>query len=293
MRNELKKQHPLNQSSIYKLSTKKRLTEILGISKDELNRLTRGKDLYKEWDEINEKGKVRHIENPCHDLKQVQRRISKLLSRIVPPAFLFCPVKGRSYIKNAKQHVGQRNVCCLDIKSYFTMTLSRRVYWFFHSYMHCSQDVAGILTALSTVNGHLPTGSPLSPILAYFSHIDMWEDISNFVREKGCILTVYMDDITVSGENVSSELMWKIRRRIYSSGLSYHKAKRYNSKFSEITGVVVRDGKVALPNRQHYKKYQLQQSLVKVVDPMERKAIIQKLSGHNAQVFQIEAANNV
>ncbi|WP_161635413.1 reverse transcriptase family protein [Methylomicrobium lacus] len=264
------------------------MAEILGISKDDIERLTKGGNLYNEWDEVNEKGKSRHIENPRHELKRTQRKIANLLSRIIPPDFLYCPVKDRSYITNAKQHIGQRNVRCLDIKAYFTATTSRRVYWFFHNYMDCPKDVAGILTALSTYNGHLPTGSPLSPILSYFSHIEMWEEISNLVQQNGCILTVYMDDLTVSGEKVTPYLMWQIRRQIHRFGLSYHKEKHYHGNFSEITGIIIKDKMITLPNRQHLKKHLLQRALAKTIDPNEKNKIALRLHGCNAQITQLK-----
>src|SRR3546814_14941861 len=93
-----------------------------------------------------------------------------MLARIEPPSFLFCPVKGRCYVSNAARHRGNRVVHCLDIKKFFPNTPRVRVIAFFQSIMGCRADVAGILGDLCTFEGHLPTGSPLSPILAYYSY---------------------------------------------------------------------------------------------------------------------------
>src|SRR3546814_19036470 len=61
-------------------------------------------------------------------------------------------------------------VHCLDIKKFFPNTPRVRVIASFQSIMGCRADVAGILGDLCTFEGHLPTGSPLSPILAYYSY---------------------------------------------------------------------------------------------------------------------------
>jgi hypothetical protein len=89
---------------------------------------------------------LRMVDNPRRELKVVQRRIATLLSRILPPTFLFCPVKRRSYVGNAQQHRDGRVVHSLDVKKYFPSTPSKRVHWFFHKVMLCSTDVAAVLT---------------------------------------------------------------------------------------------------------------------------------------------------
>src|SRR3546814_10238221 len=85
--------------------------------------------------------------------------------------------------------------------------------------MGCRADVAGILGDLCTFEGHLPTGSPLSPILAYYSYHDMWAEIAAFCTAKGYTLTVYVDDVTISGAKVPVADVWHVRRMIHRTGL--------------------------------------------------------------------------
>lgn len=288
-----KKRYVLNQSPFYKLQTKRKLAAILNINLQELDYFSKNShSLYVEWDEVNENtGKTRRIQNPKQELKKIQKRIASILSRITPPNFLFCPVKGRSYIDNAKQHVNQKQVCCIDIKKYFESTTSLKIYYFFHTYLGCSKDVAGILTKISTLDSRLPTGSPLSPILSYFANVKMWENILSITQKHDCILSVYMDDITISGCNVSSFLMWRIRRQIHSHGLRYHKEKRYVGNFSEITGIINKNGKLMLPNRQLRKIYELSETLKELNDGAEKTNVTNKLLGHKGQLNQILIAN--
>jgi len=286
MASNRRKAYSLHQSPLYRLSSKRKLAE-LGITAPKLIKLRQSEGLYTEWDEVNEKGKKRHIENPCPWLKRVQARIADLLNRIAPPKFLFCPAKGRSYISNASQHAHSASVRILDIKDYFPSTPSRRVYWFFHTRMECAPDIAGILTALSTFKGHLPTGSPLSPILSYYAYEDMWCAIDTIVCNAGCMLTVYVDDITISGPKVPEQLVWKVKKLIHRYDLRYHKERRYEAAIREVTGVIIRDGKLKLPNRQLLKSYELRQKIQEEADAGQQEILHRKLQGHQSQARQI------
>ena len=156
-----RKSYPLHQSPLFKLRNRKRLAALLHISTAELRHLAKHADsLYSEFDVPKKTGGVRGVENPRRQLKLVQARIARLLGRIAPPDYLFCPVKGRCYVTNAAQHRGQRVVHCLDVRKYFPSTSSRRIYWFFHSVLGCEKDIAALLAKLASYRGHLPTGIP-------------------------------------------------------------------------------------------------------------------------------------
>ncbi len=58
----------------------------------------------------NGKTKTRVIQEPRGDLRPIHIAVRKALSRIEPPDFLFCPVKRRSYVSNAAQHIGAKEV---------------------------------------------------------------------------------------------------------------------------------------------------------------------------------------
>ncbi|MGB3208070.1 MAG: reverse transcriptase family protein [Crinalium sp.] len=254
--------------------------------------LTRSEDLYIEKDHFDRKrGKSRHVEEPKPALKRTQKQIEDLLKRVKLPNYVHAPRKGRSYISNAKAHVNAAVVRSLDIEKYFPSTPARRVYWFFHKRMRCSSDVAGILTKLSTFKDHLPTGSPLSPIISYFSHIDMWEAIDEIVRSANCNLTVYMDDVTISGDCVSGELIWQVKKQFYRCGLRNNKKKEkyyFRKNSYEITGVIVtRKGELRVPNRQHLKAHQIRQTLHSKTGSEQREKLIRSLQGLESQAEQV------
>ena len=92
---------PLNQSQLYKLTSPRRLADVLGLAEPELRAMAVVSDRYRQFEIEKKSGGKRPVEDPIAPLKRVQSRIAKMLARIEPPPFLFCPVKGRCYVSNA------------------------------------------------------------------------------------------------------------------------------------------------------------------------------------------------
>jgi hypothetical protein len=189
---------------------------------------------------------------------------------------------------NAEQHDQAREVCTVDIADYFMSTSRQHVVWFFKKVMRCSPDVAKILGDLLTVDGHLATGSTVSPIMSFYAFYDMWSAISRIACEAGCTVTIYMDDVTVSGDRVPGDALWAIKRQIHTHGLRYHKERRYRGKFAEVTGVIIRDGKLLVPNRQRKKAFDGRMRLAQLDDPAEIDLLARKLRGLDQQRKQVE-----
>ncbi len=236
----------------------------------------------------NGKTKVRIIQEPRGNLRPIHVVVRKMLTRIEPPEFLFCPVKQRSYVSNAGLHVRAKEIRKLDIHAYFPSTPSHRVYWFFRTVMACSQDVAAVLATLLTVDGHLATGSTVSPILSFFAFYDMWLAIAQIAKEASCLLSVYMDDIAVSGNVVPDSVIWRIKQQVHSRGLIAHKERRYTGGVGEITGALIKDGKLQVPNRQLKKTYETRIALATAANPTEVTRLSSILRGLNQQRKQIE-----
>jgi hypothetical protein len=154
--------------------------------------------------------------------------------------------------------------------------------------MKCQPDVSSILASLLTVDDHLATGSPVSPILSFYAFYDMWHELAQVAAAAGFIITVYMDDVTVSGVAVPERFMWKIRRRIYKAGLHYHKERRFLNGRAEVTGVILRGGKTLLPNRQHKKAHELRQHLQPTLEPETKLRMERRLAGLLSQRRQVE-----
>lgn len=279
--------YPLHQSPLYRLSSRPRLARLLGISQGELRSLAAGDSLYTEFDIPKKNGNgFRRVENPRRPLKLVQARIARVLARIAPPDFLFCPVKRRCYVSNAAAHRGNRVVHCLDIKAFYPSTPQRRVFWFFKKVMGCERDIAALLARIACYQGHLPTGSPLSPIMAYLSYFDLWHRIADFCRERGYTLTVYVDDVTISGPRVPEHDVWEVRKMIRGAGLEYHKRKRFIDRAAEITGVIVSGDRLSAPHRQHKNRQDALAALALAVGE-DRQVLLGRVAGITGQLRQI------
>ena len=291
----LPRTHPLKQSPLHKLGNHRQLAALLKTDVRSLKSLSRlGSEGYSEWDDINDKGKKRHIENPKPKLKRVQSRLATILSMIDPPDFLTCPVKGRSYVTNARQHVGAAHIVTMDVSAYFPSTTWKRIYWFFNKRLLMPSDTAWTLASLATIDGRLPTGSPLSPILAYLAHEDMWLAAVRIANEADCKLTVYMDDITVSGNNVPDSLIWAIKQEIHKTGLRLNnkKQRRYSNGEGVVTGIVVTPSGIRLPKGSHLRLSKARKDYAAESDQTAKSKLLCRVRGMESQHRQIQGVKS-
>lgn len=289
---ESKNRYPLEDMPFHKLQTKKRLARILLVKLNELTSLSQGEERYQSFNKKKDNGTFRAINAPSGELKKVQARIAYLFGKVIPPDFLHAPISGRSYVTNAKQHIGANAICCLDIKDFFPNCTINKVRWFFRAKLKCSHSVSFILSNIVTFNGSLPQGSPCSPILAYYCYMDMWEEIAVLVKRYNCKLTVYADDLTISGNLIYKKMIWEIKKLIYKHG---HRHARDKERVSfgrpmEVTGVIVGKDSVRVPNRR-YKKLHEARALEKHCTWAEKKKLKMQISGRLAQIRQVNNAN--
>lgn len=289
-----KSKYALRDSAFFRLRTKAKLADVLQISQSKMKRLIKLENGYFAFQKPKKDGTMRNISAPIPPLKAVQARIADLLRRVAPPDYLFAPVEGRSYVDNAARHIGSRSFRLLDIEDFFPSCTFNKVLWFFRTRMECSPDVAYILAKIATENDVLPQGSPCSPILAYFAYIDMWTEIDECVRADGCKLSVYADDLTMSGDTVHERAVWDIKSILYRHGHRYakHKERSRRDRTVEVTGVMLtRDG-VKPPNRQRRKIAELRDDLGKTKSFLHKAIMEAQLRGRLAQLGQIQAGND-
>lgn len=249
-----RKTYLLNQSPLYKLKSRRKLAELFGLTLKELESLANRQNNYRVFTIGKAANKPRQIQEPKPRVERLHRRLFNLLKRIESPTYLHSGIKGKSYITNAKEHIGADTLIALDIRKFFPSTLGWHVFEFYNEVMLCSKDVAGILTKISTYDNHIPTGSCLSQILAFYAHYRMFEEMNLYVKSVGLTMTCYVDDIAVSGDNANGSVLYHVRGILKRHGLVSHprKEKIYRKGFpQEVTGsIVVIDG-LRLPNRKH------------------------------------------
>jgi hypothetical protein len=198
--------------------------------------------------------KKREIQAPHGRLLQVHKRIGLLLSRIELPDYVYSQ-KGRSYADNARAHRGDAPLIKTDISRFYPSVTRQAVFRMFLDDFECAMDVAHRLADICCYKQeHLPTGSSLSGRVAYFAKRHMFDEIYKTAQAVGCMMTLYVDDVTISGNASTKSLLGTIRQIIRRHGLHTHdrKSKTYASGSAKaVTGAVVVRNEVRLPNTRH------------------------------------------
>lgn len=290
------KSYHFKQSPFFRLQSKSKLANLLHLSRQKLIKVSnRSHCFYLEREIYNtEKGTHRQIETPKHIMKTIHNRIRDLMNRIAVPNYIFSPRKGVSTIQNARLHQNGAYLFKIDIKRYFTSITQQKIYNFFLFKMECSKDVAAILAKITTVSNHLPTGSSLSPIMSYHVNSDMWEDIYQRVVENNCNLSVWVDDICISGDMIPGSLIWDIKKTIFNNNFRCHKEKRYGPKdLKNVTGINFTPVKISPRNGQYKKLYKFRKQLLKVDDELSQIILISRIQGLRNYICKVEESNYV
>tara|TARA_R100000541_G_scaffold43269_2_gene50544 strand:- start:18804 stop:19694 length:891 start_codon:yes stop_codon:yes gene_type:complete len=289
------KSYALDQCALYRCSTRKKLFKLLQTSSEKFAELKAAPDLYKPLRKKKKDGTFRPVLAPRGDLKRIQRRIGELLLRVKTPDYLMSPVRGRSNIDNAARHRGAAAFHLLDIEDFYPSCTASKVAWFFGKYLGCPPDVVKVLLDLTTLSGVLPAGSPASPSLAFWAYADMWDEIDQLTRDAGCQVSVYVDDITVSGQSVPGVLIHAIKERLAHHGHSFKASKEIGQINAPVvvTGVVVRDRTLLMPNVQHLERHKLRAEVAKLPEGYEKAQKMASLIGREGTERQILARNNV
>lgn len=256
--------YAIDQSPIYKLSSKRKLATILQVEYASLLHS-------KEWTNYTvseiEKGSggFRTIYDPCRELKQVQRRIKNLLSRISIPNWVFSGRKGVCHVDNGKHHEHSVYFIQSDLHAFYDSCSRERVYRLFKDRFKCSSDVSALLSDLTTLTLQdgstvIPTGSPCAQLVAFFAYQDMFNELHNLARNHGCKFSLYVDDLTFSSKipfsnpAVFKKKLLQIVKR-YGHSLSLSKtAYRSADETKIVTGVAItKEGVSVIPNKLRYK----------------------------------------
>ena len=248
------KGYSLNQSPFYKLKSRRKLASLFNLELKELERLVKRPDNYRVF--IIGKGTNKHrvVEVPKIKLERIHRRLFNLLRRIRTPEYLHSGVKGKSYITNAKTHINADRLITLDIQKFFPSTLGWHIFEFFCDEMKCSSDVAGLLTSICTYDNHVPTGSCISQIIAFYAHKSMFDEIDKLTKSLNLNMTCYVDDIAVSGNKANRKTLYLIRGIIKRRALRSPSRKEHIydiGKPKKVTGSIINKGTMLLPNKKH------------------------------------------
>jgi RNA-directed DNA polymerase len=195
--------------------------------------------------------KVRQFRNPSPELKEIHRRINRVILSIADiGSIAHGGVAGKSTRSNAAQHLDQPCVINVDVKKFFPNGRHYVVYRMFRGELGLGRDVASLLTRLTTLHSELPQGAPTSTTIANLllsSAVDAPIAIESSALK--VVTTRFVDDFTFSGRdprsliNSTAKALSARRLPIWrKKSKSQPKAKLKITPLSqrqEITGLVV------------------------------------------------------
>ncbi|MDO7084768.1 reverse transcriptase family protein [Pseudocolwellia sp. AS88] len=287
-----KNRYPLNQSPLFKLNSHSKLAKLLLLeSTAQLKKITSKGD-YNYYESKLPSGRL--IEVPLPQMTRIHRRLNSLLNRIEIPKYMNSGVKGRSHIKNGKDHLQSDVVYKVDIKKYYQSVKLINIEKVFRNKFKCSHDIAKTIALLSTYNGFIPTGSPLSQNMAYIASRSAFDHIAKYSFDNEINFTVYVDDLTFSGKKITSKFKSYIVKYLKRNRqLDCHKIRAYNDGTPKpITGVVIVNNILKVCNKHRHKIFMLKQKLNKSLNnssipPDDLMREFQVLQGHLFSAGQI------
>lgn len=150
-------------------------------------------------------------------------------------------VSGKSFIDNAEIHVDKSVVVTMDLRDCFPRVKDKVIFKVFKERLQCSEEIAKLLTRLTTYKTYLPQGAPTSTILANLSLIPMFTEMKRIASKNGLSLTLFVDDISLSGPN-ADKFVDQFIKIIQKNGHAVRQKKvkiMRQAKRQEVTGIVV------------------------------------------------------
>jgi len=246
------KRYPIHQSPLFKLPTRRRLAELLRVSESDLSEL-QSNEHFRVFDDNG-----REIQEPVHRLRKVHDRLQFFFSRLQPPEYLHSGVKGRSAISNAHIHVSCSYLIKSDITGFFSHSRKHDVRNMFLRGFQCPPDVSHILAELICYKEIVPTGSPLSQSVAFWSHKKMFDQIRDVSVENSATFSLYVDDMIISSNTlIDLGLVAQLKNVLQKHGFSIknRKTKKYGkNNYKVVTGCVISPNNRLLVKNEHKKK---------------------------------------
>lgn len=182
------------------IASLKALATALGTTESVLKDFAmRAESLYAEFQIDKSDGNKRQICAPCHDLKLIQKRINRaIFAHVDYPNYLFGGILDRDYVRNALSHKGAKALISVDVKNFFPSISIHHVKKIFKIFCKFPDDVADVLTKLTTHKGAVPQGACTSTHLANLVFFDVEHRFVKELADKNFAYSRLLDDITIS-----------------------------------------------------------------------------------------------
>lgn len=225
------------------------LSQLLGLTPTEFARYSTDPDTcYRSFEIAKRSGGVREISTPWPKLLESQKWIDWNILRKMPvhdSAHGF--VTGRSNISHARQHLGAKKVLCVDVEDFFGSIGDHKVLDLFLQAGY-PKNVGFLLSKLCTRFGSLPQGGAASPQISNVVMVDIDQALTDLCNERGYKYSRYVDDITISGPDVTRSFSDEVANILLRLKLGLKDSKtRLQSKRQVVTGISIGSGALRLP----------------------------------------------
>lgn len=258
--------------------TQRDIAVLIGMTKDQLEAIIRDKERYIRRRKETINGKPRDIAMPVAKLRTVHERLKFHLNKIKQPPYLCSPRKGMGMLDNAEMHLGAVQLLKVDIRQFYPKTMQEDIWRWAHYTLGIRDDVAGFIANLVAIDGRMPFGSPVSPVLTALVHRPMFDEVYAVCGSLDLTMSLWVDDLTISGKEVPGEAIVAIRQAIRDGGFQSHKIEHLTAaRPIEITGVPIARGRVLAPRAIHRRIQEGYAALKAAESDMERSDIIDRL----------------
>jgi hypothetical protein len=221
-------------------------------------------------------------------LKIAHDAVFNALAQEKMPDWVFS-CKGRGHVMNAFYH-SRPNIYMLtmDVTKFYPSCTQKAVYQLFvdKNNYGLPGDIAWRLSKILTYNDHIPTGSSVSSLLAFWAYFNCFDEIHRFSRAHSNKMSLYVDDIGFSSKKEPSGwFIGNISEILHKYGLSCNldKTKIYKPNEDKInTGVTITSDGLLKPTEKILQKIKEEEK----ISPDKRKpGRLQSLRGQAAYIL--------
>lgn len=242
--------YELERSPLAQKPTQRDIAALVRENRDDLRKLAtpRFKERFIVRRTIESGGKERDLVYPVGRLRAVHERLKFHLSKIIQPSYLMSPRKGKAQRDNAAAHLEATEYLTLDLKQFYPSTTRSMIRSSLMSQFDMAVDVAGLIAHVGTADDRACFGSPLTPVLASLVHRPMFDSVADLCLADDLSYTVWVDDLTISGERIFGQFKAWVREAVAANGLRSHKLKlRTGNRPVFITGVGIVGADLIVP----------------------------------------------
>lgn len=170
----------------------------------------RAESLYRRVSVPRQDGSDRICFDAKGPIKDIHENIKlKLLDQVAYPRYLQCGIRDlespRDFVRSASAHLRASLIYSTDIANFFPSVSKQQIYAVWHDFFHFSDEVAGLLTMLTSYRNDLPQGSKASQQIANLIFFRSEPSLVQRLNSLGLTYVRYADDIAISGDREAAE----------------------------------------------------------------------------------------